>query len=86
PPRQEPAAGVELRPGSDFADDPRPLFEADVEVTADEPGDITSELDDYEDWVTNTWRHPAFDQELSSVVLVDGKVAAFSAATTDGTR
>ncbi|MEU2575136.1 GNAT family N-acetyltransferase [Streptomyces anulatus] len=86
PPRQELPAGVELRPGSDFADDPRPLFDADAEVTADEPGDITSELDDYEDWLTSTWRHPAFDQGLTSVVLVDGKVAAFSAATTDGLR
>ncbi|MFH9611627.1 GNAT family N-acetyltransferase [Streptomyces sp. NPDC017448] len=86
PPRQEVPAGVELRPGSAFADDPRPLFEADAEVTADEPGDITSELEDYEDWLTNTWRHPAFDQELTTVALVDGKVAAFSAATTDGAR
>ncbi|WP_030583888.1 GNAT family N-acetyltransferase [Streptomyces anulatus] len=86
PPRQELPAGVELRTGSDFADDPRPLFEADAEVTADEPGDITSELDDYADWLTNTWRHPAFDQGLTSVALVDGKVAAFSAATTDGLR
>ncbi|MFE1368304.1 GNAT family N-acetyltransferase [Streptomyces anulatus] len=86
PPRQKLPAGVELRPGSDFADDPRPLFDADAEVTADEPGDITSELDDYEDWLTSTWRHPAFDQGLTTVVLVDGKVAAFSAATTDGLR
>ncbi len=86
PPRQDLPPGVELRTGADFADDPRALFEADAEVTADEPGDITSELDDYEDWLTNTWRHPAFDQELTSVTLVDGKVAAFSAATTDGTR
>ncbi|PCG84785.1 GNAT family N-acetyltransferase [Streptomyces sp. WZ.A104] len=86
PPRQEVPAGVELRTGADFADDPRPLFDADVEATADEPGDIPIELDDYEDWLTNIWRHPAFDQELTSVALVDGKVAAFSAATTDGAR
>lgn len=43
-------------------------------------------MDDYEDWLTSVWRHPAFDQGLTSVVLVDGKVAAFSAATTDGLR
>ncbi|MFD3820070.1 GNAT family N-acetyltransferase, partial [Streptomyces rubiginosohelvolus] len=86
PPRQELPQGVELRTGAEFADDPRALFEADSEVTADEPGDITSELDDYEDWLTNVWRHPAFDQGLTSVALVDGKVAAFSAATTDGER
>ncbi len=86
PPRQELPPGVELRTGTDFADDPRALFEADAEVTADEPGDIAAELDDYEDWLTNVWRHPAFDQGLTSVALVDGRVAAFSAATTDGER
>lgn len=86
PPRQDLPAGVELRTGADFAADPRPLFDADAEVTADEPGDITSQLDDYEDWLTNIWRHPAFDQGLTSVALVDGRVAAFSAATTDGLR
>ncbi|MFE2296227.1 GNAT family N-acetyltransferase [Streptomyces sp. NPDC059452] len=86
PPRQEVPAGVELRTGADFTDDPRPLFDADVEATADEPGDIDVELDDYEDWLTNIWQHPAFDEELTSVVLVDGRVAAFSAANTDGLR
>ncbi|MFJ9623391.1 GNAT family N-acetyltransferase [Streptomyces sp. NPDC101181] len=86
PLRQDVPAGVELRPGSDFASDPRPLFEADAEVTADEPGDITTALDDYEHWLANTWRHPAFDQRLTSVAVVDGEVAAFSAASTDGER
>ncbi|MEI7031411.1 GNAT family N-acetyltransferase [Streptomyces pratensis] len=86
PPRQEVPAGVELRPATVFDDDPRPLFDADAETTADEPGDIPYELADYEDWLSNTWRHPAFDRELTSVVLVDGEVAAFSAATTDGER
>ncbi|MFI1225389.1 MULTISPECIES: GNAT family N-acetyltransferase [unclassified Streptomyces] len=86
PPRREPPAGVELRPGSDFAGDPRPLFDADAEVTADEPSDVAVELDDYEDWLANVWRHPSFDPGLTSVVLVDGKVAAFSAAGSDGLR
>ncbi|MER6193970.1 GNAT family N-acetyltransferase [Streptomyces cyaneofuscatus] len=86
PPLQEVPAGVELRPGSDFADDPRPLFVADAEVTLDEPTDIPTELDDYEDWLTTIWRHPAFDAALTTVALVDGRVAAFSAAGTDGSR
>ncbi|CAM5739441.1 GNAT family N-acetyltransferase OS=Streptomyces microflavus OX=1919 GN=HUT09_06010 PE=4 SV=1 [Streptomyces microflavus] len=67
---------MELRSGADFADDPRPLFEADAEVTPDEPTDVPTELDDYEDWLTNTWRHPTFDAALTTVVLVDGRVAA----------
>ncbi|MCX4694179.1 GNAT family N-acetyltransferase [Streptomyces sp. NBC_01408] len=77
-------AGVELRTGADFAADPRPLFEADAETTADEPGDVQTEFDDYEDWIAHTWNNPSLDKELTTVVLVDGAVAAFTAAQTDG--
>ncbi|MFF2329305.1 MULTISPECIES: GNAT family N-acetyltransferase [unclassified Streptomyces] len=84
PPRQELPAGVELRTGADFADDPRPLFDADAETSADEPSDTPAELSDYEDWLNETWRSPDLDHVLTSVVMVDGEVAAFSAARTDG--
>ncbi|MEV6951924.1 GNAT family N-acetyltransferase [Streptomyces sp. NPDC051183] len=77
-------AGVELRPGSAFAADPRPLFEADAETTRDEPGDVQAEFDDYEDWLRHTWNSPHLDKDLTTVVLVDGTVAAFTAALTDG--
>ncbi|MFD7913222.1 GNAT family N-acetyltransferase [Streptomyces sp. NPDC059752] len=82
-PRDLPA-GVELRPGSAFAADPRPLFEADAETTSDEPGDVPAELDDYEDWLAHTWNSPTLDKELTTVALVDGLVASFAAAQTDG--
>jgi GNAT superfamily N-acetyltransferase len=81
---QDPPPGVELRTAADFADDPRPLFEADAESVSDEPSDIPTALSDYEDWLRNTWRHPAVDHALTSVALVDGDVAAFSLAQTDG--
>ncbi|MGV9350787.1 N-acetyltransferase family protein [Streptomyces spiralis] len=84
PPLQDPPPGVELRRGSDFADDPRPLFELDAEATADEPSDVDYEFTDYEAWLAETWRHPLFDAELTSVAVVDGRPAAFSAARTDG--
>ncbi|KJY46117.1 acetyltransferase [Streptomyces sp. NRRL S-444] len=77
-------AGVELRPGSAFAADPRPLYEADAEASGDEPGDVPAELDDYADWFATVWHHPDLDKELTTVVLVDGVVAAFCAARTDG--
>ncbi|MFJ8138309.1 GNAT family N-acetyltransferase [Streptomyces sp. NPDC096013] len=83
PPLDTPPPGVEIRPGSDFADDPRPLFELDAETMADEPSDIGVEFTDYADWLAGTWQHPLFSQELTSVVLVDGRPAAFSAARTD---
>ncbi|MEV7615632.1 GNAT family N-acetyltransferase [Streptomyces sp. NPDC089799] len=84
PPVPELPAGVELRPASAFAADPRPLFAADAEATADEPSDVGAELTDYEDWLRHTWNDPTLDRELTMVALVDGEVAAFSAARTDG--
>ncbi|MFI1940108.1 GNAT family N-acetyltransferase [Streptomyces purpureus] len=77
-------AGVELRTAADFAADPRPLFEADAETTSDEPSDIAIDFDDYEDWLNHTWSSPLLDKELTTVVVVDGEVAAFTAAQTDG--
>ncbi|THA74232.1 GNAT family N-acetyltransferase [Streptomyces sp. A0642] len=84
PARQDLPAGVELRTAADFADDPRPLFEADAETTADEPSDTPARLTDYEEWLGETWASPGLDHHLTSVVVADGRVAAFSAAQTDG--
>ncbi|MBV7695280.1 GNAT family N-acetyltransferase [Streptomyces sp. TRM70350] len=84
PPLQTPPPGVELRTAADYADDPRPMFLLDAETTADEPGDIAAEFTDYETWFAETWTHPHLDLELTSVVLVDDRPAAFSAAYTDG--
>ncbi|SDJ94423.1 GNAT family N-acetyltransferase [Streptomyces indicus] len=75
---------VTLAPVSDWADDPRPMFALDAECTADEPGDLDAALDDYEEWLDTTWRDPLLDRELSTVALVDGVPAAFTAARTDG--
>ncbi|WP_031486190.1 GNAT family N-acetyltransferase [Streptomyces bicolor] len=84
PPLQDPPPGVELRTGADFADDPRPFFELDSETMSDEPSDIDYEFTDYEAWLENTWNHPLFSPELTTVALVDGRPAAFSAARTGG--
>lgn len=76
--------GVELGTAADYEADPRPMFVADAEATADEPSDIATDFDDYEDWVRHTWDNPLLDRGLSTVVTVDGEVAAFTAAFTDG--
>ncbi|OWA02865.1 GNAT family N-acetyltransferase [Streptomyces sp. CS113] len=86
PPLWSPPAGVELPTAADFADDPRPMFELDAETVADEPSDVDVEFTDYEAWLAETWRHPLLDRELTTVVVVDGRPAAFSVAYTDGTR
>ncbi|WP_338899107.1 GNAT family N-acetyltransferase [Streptomyces sp. TG1A-60] len=84
PPRRTPPEGVELRTAADFADDPRPLFDLDAETTADEPNDVGAELDDYEQWLVETFRHPLLDRALSTVVVVEGAPVAFTAVRTDG--
>jgi GNAT superfamily N-acetyltransferase len=84
PPRRDPPPGVVLRTAADFADDPRPLFELDAETTSDEPSDVDTELTDYEAWVKETWQHPLLDLDLTTVAVVDGRPAAFTAAYTDG--
>lgn len=77
-------SGVELRTAADFADDPRRLFALDAATVADEPGDVDALLDDYADWLATTWDHPLTSRELTTVALVDGEVAAFTLARTDG--
>lgn len=84
PPLQDPPPGVELRTAADFADDPRPLFALDAQTSTDEPGDVSHAFTDYEAWLRETWHHPLFSAELTTVALVDGRPAAFSAARTDG--
>ncbi|KOG43424.1 GNAT family N-acetyltransferase [Streptomyces resistomycificus] len=84
PPLQDLPPDVELRTGADFASDPRPLFELDAETLLDEPSDISYEFTDYEAWLEETWRHPLLSAELTTVAVVDGRPAAFSAARTDG--
>ncbi|KPH98893.1 GCN5-related N-acetyltransferase [Actinobacteria bacterium OK074] len=84
PPAPPVPPGVTLRTAADFTADPRPLFTLDAETSADEPGDVPQELTDYEAWLAQTWQHPLLDRELSSVAVVDGRPAAFSAAHTDG--
>jgi GNAT superfamily N-acetyltransferase len=84
PPRPPLPAGIELRTGADFADDPRPVFELDSETMSDEPSDIDYEFTDYEAWLEGTWNHPLLSPELTSIAVADGRPVAFSAARTDG--
>ncbi len=76
--------GVRLCTGADFGADPYPLFAVDAEATADVPGDATGDAMAYENWLLHTWEHPDNDLGLTTVVTVDGEIAAFTLATTDG--
>lgn len=76
--------GVRLCTGADFGADPYPLFAADAEAAADGPGDTAGDAMAYENWLLRTWEHPDHDLGLTTVVTVDGEIAACTLATTDG--
>ncbi|MGW1175872.1 N-acetyltransferase family protein [Kitasatospora sp. NPDC002543] len=77
--------GVELRPASDWADDPHPLFLVEADAVLDEPGsEVPMDAYEYEDWLRADWTRPDRDRALSVVAVVDGVPAAFSMAQTDG--
>lgn len=78
----EPPPGVEIRPGSAFADDPYPIYAVDLEAARDLPSHDVDDAD-YASWRANSWLRPDVDQGLASIVLVDGVVAAYTSTQTD---
>ncbi|MEV5510043.1 GNAT family N-acetyltransferase [Streptomyces orinoci] len=85
PPLAEPPPGVELRPFTDFAADPRPLYALDLAVSQDEPGDAaaTTTPFSYQEWLARYWHQPLLDRKLSIAAVADGTPVAFTAALTD---
>ncbi|MEV4557422.1 GNAT family N-acetyltransferase [Kitasatospora sp. NPDC049285] len=76
--------GVELRTAADYLDDPYPVYLVDIDGTRAEPGDLDLDDQSYDSWLTEIWQRPDLDYALTTVALVDGEPAAFSAAQTDG--
>ncbi|HEV7626858.1 MAG TPA: GNAT family N-acetyltransferase, partial [Streptomyces sp.] len=58
-------AGVRLHTSADFTADRRPLYEADLECAADEPGDVRAGFVSYENWLRLNWERPDVDHHLS---------------------
>ncbi|MER8185330.1 GNAT family N-acetyltransferase [Kitasatospora sp. NPDC094015] len=84
PPLPGPPPGVELRRAADYLDDPYPLYLVDVAGSRDEPGDLTLNAQPYQEWTAEIWQRPDLDRDLTTVAVVDGTPAAFSAVHTDG--
>lgn len=78
-----PPAGVRLATAADLPD-PRALYEADLDVSRDEPGEVAMDDISYDDWRRAYWDRPDLDRSLTAVALVDDRVVAFSLALTDG--
>jgi len=66
--------GVELRPLGDYSDDPKPVYDADLEGILDEPGPDDLSGTTYEAWLRHHWEHPDCDRELGRAALVDGRI------------
>ncbi|KJK59061.1 GNAT family N-acetyltransferase [Saccharothrix sp. ST-888] len=78
--------GVELRTAADFLDDPHPIYLLDIEGTGDEPGELDSADQGYQEWLTAIWGRPDLDRDLTTVAVLDGRPAAFAAVHSDGAR
>lgn len=74
PPPPPPRPGVELRPMSDFAENPEPIYVADYESALDEPGPSDNSGMTLDTWRRLIWDAPDRDYELSAVALTDGAV------------
>ncbi|WDZ84170.1 GNAT family N-acetyltransferase [Micromonospora cathayae] len=83
PPALPPAPGVRIVSAAELAGDPRPLYEADLAVSRDEPGDVGMDDTSFADWRLSYWDRPDLDRTLTTVAFHDGLVVAFSLALTD---
>jgi GNAT superfamily N-acetyltransferase len=81
-PPPEPPPEVGLTPYA-LIDDPRPVYELEVEALRDVP--VDQPLDDvrWEDWLGRWWHHPELDRNASLLALVEGEPAAFTTLLTD---
>lgn len=75
PPRPPP--GVELRAIA-VIDEPRLVFEIEVEALQDVPLDQRPDAICYDEWLERSWRFPELDRDCSMVAFVDGQPAGFT--------
>jgi GNAT superfamily N-acetyltransferase len=81
-PPPEPADGVSLVPYAEL-DDPRPVYELEVEALQDVPVDQPFDDVRFEDWHARWWDNPELDREASLLALSGGEPAAFTTLLSD---
>ena len=81
-PPPAPPAGVELVPYTSL-DDPRLVYELEVEALRDVPVDQPFDDVRWDDWFERWWRNPELDAESSLLALVSGEPAAFTTLVSD---
>jgi GNAT superfamily N-acetyltransferase len=67
---------VELVPFADL-DDPRPIYELDLEVAKDIPNEDYDAVE-LDEWRKEYWRTPIIDQDASLAAFVDGELAGIT--------
>ena len=55
---------------------PEPTYLVDAETVADEPGEVTYDKVEYDDWKREAWDKPTLRHDLSVLVYADGEPAA----------
>lgn len=66
--------------------EPRPVYEADIVASLDEPSDTPMDSAGYEEWVRDVWEAPSLDRALSVAAMAGDKVVCFTAVQVDGDR
>lgn len=66
--------------------EPRPVYEADIVASLDEPSDTPMDSAGYEEWVRDVWEAPSLDRALSVAAMVGDQVVCFTAVEVDGDR
>jgi GNAT superfamily N-acetyltransferase len=69
-------AGVELVPLAAL-DDPRPIYELDLELTRDIPNEDFEAIE-LEEWKALFWKSPQIDDDASLVAYVDGELTGMT--------
>ena len=77
-----PPADVRLLTFADV-DDPKPIYELEVEGLRDVPTDQPIDDVRWDDWLEQWWRHPDLDREASLLALVGGVPASFTMLLSD---
>jgi GNAT superfamily N-acetyltransferase len=70
-------AGVTLRSFGEL-DDPQPIYELDLEVSRDVPGDVTFDSMSLQEWSSQFWHSVFADDHASLAAYVDGELAALT--------
>jgi GNAT superfamily N-acetyltransferase len=67
-----------------FADvGPEAVYSIDAEASLDEPGDMPIDAVGYDQWLLDIWDDPLTDHDTSTVVLVEGRPAAYTIVEAD---